>query len=78
MKSRQNKNLSELTPYEQRIHDLKMQGLTWPEIAKELNNKHHSTIRSHYMKVVQEKLELQKYEKQEHPSSSRQAYAGGV
>lgn len=61
-KPRQFKSVSDLTPYEQKMHELKLEGFTWPEIAEKLNHKNHSTLRSHYVRVVKEKLELQEYE----------------
>ena len=51
------KDPAALTPYEQRIWELRQQGLTNPEIGKEMNQLAGSIASR--MKVIKEKLELQ-------------------
>lgn len=54
--NRRFKDPSELTPYEQKILDLRRQGLTWREIADQIGN---ISVRSVSVKwvVIKEKLE---------------------
>jgi len=57
------KDVSALTPYEQKIFELKQQGKNWADIAKEIGNKNPKTIAVRYS-VIKEKLESMEWEKQ--------------
>jgi len=56
--SRQFKDVSKLTPYEQKIWELHQQGQDSKQIAEAIGTKHSSTITSR-MHVIKEKLEVQ-------------------
>ena len=49
------KNNSILTPYEQKIHDLKQEGKTWAEIAELIGKGSLKTVASRYT-IIKEKL----------------------
>ena len=47
----QTKDPSALTPFEQQIHDLRQQGLTWEEIAKQLGKGTPSSFACQYITI---------------------------
>lgn len=53
--TRRTKDPSALTPYEQKIYDLKQLGLDWKQIAAELGNKNPASASGRWH-VIQEKL----------------------
>lgn len=54
-------NVAQLTPYEQRMWDLYLQGLSYKEIAKAMGATNTNSIPSR-MKIVREKIEIASYE----------------
>ena len=53
--NRRFKDPSKLTPYEQKIYDLRQQGLTWKQIADALGNKNHVSVSSRWP-TIKDKL----------------------
>ena len=55
--NRKYRDVSSLTPYEQKIWDLHKEGLSAKDIADHVNTKHASTISSR-LRVIKEKMEV--------------------
>jgi DNA-directed RNA polymerase specialized sigma24 family protein len=60
-KPRQLIDHSELTEYEQKIHDLRLSGLSWKEVGEAMGQKLES-VRSRYP-IIRDKLALQEAQK---------------